>query len=119
MTFLFSAISLFAIAQTFNEKTFMDIMARADKDHILYAKTEIAPEFVFNGTGGWVFDLKSFITLNEGGTAVSRSFSNVKVRQYGTVGIATGTVKHNITLKSGGALINNELFTYVFNRLVV
>ena len=99
MTLLFSAISLFAIAQTFNEKTFMDIMQRADKYHVLYAKTEIAPEFVFNGIGGWVFDLKSFITLNEGGTAVSRSFSNVKVRQYGNVGIATGTVKEEYHVK--------------------
>ena len=115
MTLLFSACSLMAAAQTFDEKTFLDIMQGGIKDPVKYLQTETTPDFMFIGTGGYVFDLKTFIGMNENATSENRVFSNVKARQYGNTGIATGILSHTIKPKKAGeSRSESVLFAYVF-----
>ena len=116
ITILFSAFCLFAAAQTFNEKTFMDISDRFVKDPAQYMKTEAAPDFVLVGSTGAVFNLESFLAMNAGGTMESWNISDLKVRQYGATAVATGIVSHSHKLKSDGRrLVYKELFTYIFS----
>lgn len=115
ITLLLTAISLLANAQSFNEKTFADMMQRFEKDPVKYLQTETVPDFVFVGTSGYVFDLKGSMALYENLTTLSHVASNVKLRQYGNTGIATGIIKHSYKNEKTGAIrILNELFTYIF-----
>lgn len=112
---LLSAFSLLAAAQSFNEKTFADMMQRFEKDPVKYLQNETVADFVFVGTSGYVFDLKGSMALYDNLTTLSHVLSNVKLRQYGNTGIATGTVKHSYkNKKTSDIRILNELFTYVF-----
>ena len=115
ITVLLTTISLLANAQSFNEKTFADMMLRFEKDPVKYLQTETVADFVFVGTSGYVFDLKGVIGLYEVRTPVSRVMSDVKIRQYDNTAIVLGTQKHSYTSKKDGTLTTfNEQFTYIF-----
>jgi ketosteroid isomerase-like protein len=118
ITFLFSAISFCSFAQNvFDDKAFTDIMQRYDKDPVQFLKTETPPDFMLVGTNGYVFDVKGVIAIYDNVTPVSRVFSDLKTRQYGNTGIATGRVKHTYTSKkNGGTQVYDELFSYIFNQ---
>ena len=117
LALLFSAISLLSFAQSaFTEKVFNDLMERYQKDFVQFIKTETAPDFMLVGTSGNVFNRQDAITLGEGGVKTEGAFSDVKTRQYGTTGIATGRWKHNHLLKNGAWTgMYDELFTYIFS----
>ena len=66
ITFLLSAISLFATAQTFNKKTFKDMMTRFGKAPAQYLKTEAVPDFMLVSTNGHVFNIESLLALLSG-----------------------------------------------------
>ncbi len=118
LVFLFLAVSLTSFAQkTFDDKTFLDMMQRYDKDPVQFLKTETAPDFMLVGTNGYVFDLKGVMAIYDNITPVSRVYSDLKTRSYGNTGVATGRVKHTYTVKkSGGTQVYDELFSYVFNQ---
>lgn len=117
LTILFTTFCLFASAQTFNEKTFMDISQRIGKDPAQYVKTEAVPDFILVGSTGAVFNLERFLALVAGTTTESWSISDLKVRQYGVTAVATGIVSHSHKFKSDGSLlVFKELFTYTFSH---
>ena len=114
LTFVFSALSLLATAQTFNEKTFADIIQSYQKDIGGYLKTNAAPDYTFT-TNGQVLDAKAFINRFETFKVTTFETSNVKVRQYGTAAFATGTAHHVYTSKTDGSTLDyTALFSYTF-----
>ena len=117
ITLLFLAISLIAFAQSaFTEKVFNDQMVRYGKDPMQFLKTEADPSFMLVGTSGYVFDYKGITALIESMTTETSVFSDVKVRQFGTTGIATGLWEHSHKSKKDGSVTAyKELFTYVFS----
>ena len=69
------------------------------------------------GTGGFFLDYKGFSAFVEGATTESSVFTDVKVRQYGTTGIATGIWAHSHRSKKNGSVAAyKEFFTYVFTE---
>ena len=117
LALLFSAISLLSFAQSaFTEKVFNDMMVRYGKDPMQFLKTETDPSFMLVGTSGHVFDYKGITALIESMTTETSVFSDVKVRQFGTTGIATGLWEHSHKSKKDGSVTAyKELFTYVFS----
>ena len=112
ITLLITTLNLLATAQSFNEKTFMDNMKRFAKDPAQYMKTEATPDFILVGSNASVFTLEKFLALNAGGTTQSWNVSDVKVRQYGHMAVATGIVDHSHLLKHDGSLV---VFKELFN----
>jgi ketosteroid isomerase-like protein len=118
ITLLFLAMSLSSFAQkVFDDKAFNGIMQRYEKDPVKFLQTETAPDFMLVGTNGHVFDLKGVMAIYDNITPLSRVYSDLKTRQYGNTGIATGSVKHTYTSKQNGATqVYDELFSYIFNQ---
>lgn len=114
ITLFLLAISLLCTAQTFDEKTFADIMQSFQKDLVGYLKTDAAPDYTFTSNGE-VLDANTLINRLEAYKLDSWLTSNVKVRQYGTAAFVTGTVKHTYTSKADDStLANADLFSYTF-----
>lgn len=116
ITFLFSAISFFSIAQpVFNDKMFNDIIKRFETDPKKYLSTETAPDFMFVGTGGYVSELQGFVALYDIYKPISYVTSDVKIRQYSNTSVVTGRMKHSYTnIKTGAPRVVDELFTYTY-----
>ena len=113
-TLLFSAFSLLATAQTFDEKSFDEVIQSFKKDLVGYLKSNTAPDYTFT-SNGQVVDANALIKRLESYKVNSWLTSNVKVRQYGTAAFVTGTAKHNYTSKADGStLANADLFSYTF-----
>jgi hypothetical protein len=114
ITLLFSALSLLATAQTFDEKTFGDVIQSYQKDLVGYLKTNTAPDYTFT-SNGQVLDAKAFIKRFEAYKVTTFETSNVKVRQYGTAAFVTGTAHHVYTSKTDGSTRDyTALFSYTF-----
>ncbi len=115
---LFTALTLLSFAQSaFTEKVFNDMMVRYGKDPMQFLKTETDLGYMLVGTSGNVFDYKGITALIESATTETSVFSDVKVRQYGTTGIATGLWVHSHKYKKDGRVTAyKELFTYVFSN---
>jgi ketosteroid isomerase-like protein len=118
ISLLFLAMSLSSFAQkVFDNNGFNGMMQRYDKDPVQFLKTETAPDFMLVGTNGYVFDVKGVMAIYDNITPISRVYSDLKTRQYGNTGVATGRVKHTYTNKKNGETqVYDELFSYVFNQ---
>jgi Domain of unknown function (DUF4440) len=119
ITFLFSVISLCALAQAFppfSEKTFNDMMGSYQKETAQFLKTQTAPDFIFVGTDNAVMTTKELLGLAEAADFLTNEFSNLKIRQYGNMAIVTGTWSHSHQLKQDKRVILafKELVTEVF-----
>ncbi len=114
LTFLFSAFSLLATAQTFDGKTFEGVIQSFQKDIGGYLKANAAPDYTFT-SNGQVVDAQALIKRFETYKVTTFQTSNVKVRQYGTAAFVTGTVHHVYTSKTDGSTLDyTDLFSYTF-----
>ena len=112
-TLVLSAFSLLATAQTFDEKSFADVIQSFKTDIIGYLKTNTAPDYTFTYNGA-VVDAKALITRFETNKVSNWTVTNLKVRQYGTAAFATGTVNHVYSKVDGSTLNFTDLFSYTF-----
>jgi hypothetical protein len=112
LTLLLSALSLLASAQTFDEKTFAEVVQGFQKDIGGYLKANTAPDYTFT-SNGQVVDAQTLIKRFETYKVSTWQTSNVKIRQYGTAAFVTGTVHHVYTSKADGSTLDyTDLFSY-------
>lgn len=99
----------------FTEKTFKDMLGQWQKDGVAFLKNETTPDFMFVGTGGFVKNRDEFINFVQGGTTLSSEFTNIKIRQYNSTAIVTGSWAHSHRLKHNNSVVSyNELVTETF-----
>ena len=112
-TLLFLATSIFSFAQTpFTEKTVQDMNKSILADYPKYLNEFASPDFVLSNAQGQLMtfeQLKAAIDLK----AIEWTISDLKVKQFGKIAIATGINKHTMMFAKQGILYHyNVRFTY-------
>jgi ketosteroid isomerase-like protein len=115
ITFLLSAISFCCFAQTpFTEQTVKDMSDRLIHEPTKFCKEDLAPNFVITGTEGKDFTYDQITKLILESKQISRVLTDVKVKQYGNVATATGSLVHVFQFAgSQTPITSNERFTYI------
>ena len=115
ITLLFSTFSLVVTAQTFDDNFLKNFEKVYQKDPVQFLKNEVGSDFTIIYGDGRLGDKESVLKIYEAFNQVSRTVTELKTRQLGSTGIATGILNHTYTSKKDGSLRDNtNRFTYSF-----
>ena len=113
ITLLFSAFNILCFAQMpFTEKMVHDMSLRLINESAKFCKDDLAPTFVIIGSEGGAVNYEQITKLIMESKQISRVLTDVKVKQYGKMATATGSLVHVFNLGKGD-IIANERFTYI------
>ena len=114
---LFSTMNFLSFAQTpFTEKIVNDMNQRLLKDPVQVLKTEVASttDYYLIGGEGHKYTYAEVLGLFEANEMTNSAMSDVAVKQYGNIGMATGILSHSFkNKKSGDTRSTTERFTYI------
>ncbi len=115
-TFLFSAISLCCFAQTpFTEKTVLDMKKRFIENPMKSLNEDLSPNYILAGSGGENFTLDQLKQMAAGVKYLNWNMSELAVKQFGKIGIATGITKHSVLILSNNTTVNYHVrATYIY-----
>lgn len=115
ITLLFSVFSIFTYAQTaFTEKTVLDINKRMVDDP---AKSldDISPDYTLSGSEGQLFTYDQLKKMFAANKHLSWDMTELKTKQYGNIGIATGITKHSLVNIASNAKVSYHVrATYIY-----
>jgi ketosteroid isomerase-like protein len=115
ITLLFSAFSLLATAQTFDDNFFNNFEKSYQKDPVQFLKNDNTPDFTIVYGDGRLGNKESVLKIYEALNQVSRTVTELKTRQLGNTGIATGILNHTYTAKQDGSPRDyTNRFTHTF-----
>ena len=113
ITLLFSAFNILCFAQMpFTEKMVHDMSLRLINESAKFCKDDLAPTFVIIGSEGGAVNYEQITKLIMESKQISRVLTDVKIKQYGKMATATGSLVHVFNLGKGD-IIANERFTYI------
>lgn len=115
ITLLFSTFSLVVTAQTFDDNFLKNFEKVYQKDPVQFLKNEVGSDFTIIYGDGRLGDKESVLKIYEAFNQVSRTVTELKTRQLGNTGIATGILNHTYTSKQDGSPRDyTNRFTYSF-----
>lgn len=111
----FMAFSFNAFSQpAFTEKTMQDIKQRILADYPKYLKEDLSADFTFIVGEGQTYKASDLQGLTEA-KILEWSISELKLKQFGNIAIATGVNKHSMVFSKGGTpQLYNVAFTYTY-----